>query len=182
MKKVLDEVLEISDKDIQEEMVKEDPATPAKEKLEKRKTIHRKKASFLKKLMWITVGWILLFIVFAIVVVKSIWDDRIHGDEFLYGNCTTDVGEVSVEGRRNFIRPFTQVAGMRYYNPNKLSEQIMIENHHPGLISVSMTGDESKVVIFGEALGVDVEIPIGEKYLFVYQEDSVMVNHTDLCH
>lgn len=152
----------------------------AKDKLSKRgrKTARRIIIRSLYILLpGIAIGLMLLgsFIYYA-------WDDRASGDEFLYGTCYVDVGGTRVVGKRQFIRPFTDLLGMRYINPNLLSEKLIMDNEHYGLVVVSMTlPDESSVTIMKPEMGAHVEVPLGDKYIFIFDDQSEVVNHSDLC-
>lgn len=110
------------------------------------------------------------------------WDKRVAGDEILYGTCYVSVGDTRVTGKRQFIRPFTDILGVRYINPKLMSETLSIDNDHYGLVVVSMTlPDESSVTIMKPEMGAYVDIPLGDKYLFVFEDQSEVVSHTDLC-
>ncbi len=178
-----DEINLIMDEEDIKELMKDkaDVEEVAKEKLDKRKKVYKKEQSFLKTLFRFTLVIITLIVASVGFAIYTLWAERTTGDEILFGKCYVQLGDTHVDGRRSFIRPYTEVSGMRYYNPKKIYEQIHIENHSPGLIVVSMTGNESEVTIFGDAQGLDVEIPLGERYLFVYEENSTIVEHKTLC-
>lgn len=128
----------------------------------------------------VTVSLLILFGLSALA--WGIWEDRTFGDEVLFGTCFVDLGDVRVTGKRQFIRPFTDVAGMRYINPKMMSESVIIDNDHYGLIVVSMQEDGgSHVTIMRVEMGPYVEVPLGSHYLFVYDEKSEVIEHEDLC-
>lgn len=128
----------------------------------------------------VTVSLLILFGLSALA--WNIWEDRTYGDEILFGTCFVDLDDARITGKRQFIRPFTDVAGMRYINPKLMSESVIIDNEHYGLIVVSMQEDgDSHVTIMRVEMGPYVEVPLGSRYLFVYDEESEVIEHEDLC-
>lgn len=160
---------------------KQEAGLAAKERLEQAIQEKEIKAGRMVRLAYVFIGLICWFIVIAGLVSKWIWDNRTMGDEVLFGSCQVRVGGELVEGRRSFVRPFTDILGIRFIDSTELYEELIIENHHPELIVASMDGEDSTVVIFDESQGLNVEIPLGEKYLFVYKGNSQIVTHSDLC-
>lgn len=152
----------------------------AKERLsERRSSIARRIAR--RTLLSITV-LVMFILIFTGWGMWSLWEDRVYGDEILYGTCFVDLGDVRVTGKRRFIRPYMDAFGMRMINPNDLQEELIIHNENYGLIVVSMqdTG-ESNVTIMKPEMGPLVTVPLGEKYLFTYKDESDVLTHQDLC-
>lgn len=112
----------------------------------------------------------------------TLWEKRVSGDEVLYGVCYVKLGEEPIEGKRKFIRPYSDILGVRFIDTSKMSEFLTFDNHAFGLIIVSMSGDDSIVTIMTSDMGSSVKVPIGEKYLFVYEGESQVVTHEDLCY
>lgn len=166
-------------KDIQEMIEAAEAAARSKDPAKHKE--YRKEKSLFKKMLLSIFILLALVLIVLVVSIKKLWDERVVGDEILFGECIVTVGDNPVEGKRSFIRPYTDLAGMRFVNPNKVYEKILMENHNPGLIVVSMKGDESEVVIFDDEQGINLEIPLGEKYLFVNGSDSTIISHADLC-
>lgn len=182
----------ISSKEIRE-MIKKEPSKPeptqpvdkhdkAKEALESRRKAYKRRTSIYKKIMWLFLLTLLVALGVVLYWANSVWESRITGEEYLFGECTVSLGDDHITGRRKFIRPYTEILGFRYTSRVEAFETIYLENHHPDAIVVTMDGDDSYVVIFDDTQGVDVEIPVGDRYLFVLGEESRVISHKLLCH
>lgn len=154
-----------------------DPGTKARDLLAKRRTRLRRR---LWTLVGMLVGGLLATVLAAVYYAMTVWESRIIQDEILYGTCAVTLGEQTITGRRMFIRPYTEVAGIRFINPAQVAEQVIIDNVYPGLIIVSLVGDQSDVVIMGDDLS-PTEIPVGDRYLFVLGADSTIITHVAMC-
>ena len=172
-------------KDLSESMSKENNPNPedaghlAKELLMARRSNNRNK--FILKLLFVTI--VILFILGTVIAIlaKDTWEKREEGDEILYGICQVSLGESRINGRRMFMRPYYEVLGIRLVDDNEMVETIYINNHYLDMIIVTMEGDNSFVTIMDDNKPSEVEIPVGDKYLFVLGEESEVVDHLDLC-
>lgn len=168
------------DKKIQDIAQEEDAGLLAKDKLSERGR-NMARRILIRSLSILFVGIVVVLMLVGGVIYDA-WNNRISGDEILYGTCHVNVGDTRVIGKRQFIRPFTDLFGMRYINPSILSEKLIIDNEHYGLVVVSMTElDESSVTIMKPEMGAYVDVPLGDKYLFVFNDHSEVVSHSDLC-